>query len=191
LKQEILIYNIKMALRTITSIKKIFYAAPIGVVANSTTGLSGAEVAALIANAGTKEITNVHADTWTYDEAEGQTTPYKNQLNGQVYYNDYTPGAASISFSIGMYEFQTKADLQGGKATCTSWERPKTQELIYKSLVCITKDNTYIVFPKAQITARGGMIEGKVVGLMLTATPVETGVDGLASESFFAESEVV
>lgn len=179
-----------MSLKTVTDIQRIWYGAPMTSVANPATGLSGAEVFALINGASTNEITNVHATTWSYDEAEGSSTDYINQLNGATYHRDYVSGATNVNFSVGQYDYETKADLQGGTATATSWERPKNQGLIYKSLVCQTKDGTYLVFPRAQITARGGMIESKVVGLLLTATPLETGIDGLSSEKWFNASEI-
>ncbi len=172
-------------MKTVVDIKQLFYANPM------TAGpLTGAAVKAILDNADTKEIKNVHATTWTYEEAEPSTTPYINQLNGQTYYIDSDPGETSISFSIGQYDYATKADLQGGTATAKSWIRPKNQGLIYKTLIAVTKDDTYIVIPKAQINARGGMVEDKLIGLLLTATPVETGIDGLASEGWFDASEV-
>jgi len=172
--------------KTIVSIKEIFYADAI----DSGT-LTGAVVAAILLKTDTKKIANVHDTTWVYEEAEGSTTDYVNQMNAQVYYRDYTPGTTSVTFSVGQYEYQTKADLQGGTATATSWKRPELQELIYKCIIARTKDDTYIVFPKASITARGGMVEDKLIGLLLTAVPVETGVAGLVSEGWFDASEVV
>ncbi|MDR1582900.1 MAG: hypothetical protein LBS55_06510 [Prevotellaceae bacterium] len=180
-----------MALKTIVDIKQIFYANPIASITSATAGLSGVEVYALIHHANTKEVENVHATTWQYNEDEPSTTNYVNQLNGKTYYIDTTPGATNVGFSIGQYDYQAKAELQGGKATATSWERPESQGLIYKSIVAVTKDNTHLVFPKAQITARGGMIEDKAIGLLLTATPIDTGIAGLASEKWFDASEIV
>jgi hypothetical protein len=180
-----------MALKTIVDIKQIFYGNPLTSVASATDGLSGEEVYDLIHAESTKDVKNVHATTWQYNDDEPSTTNYINQLNGKTYYIDTTPGATNIGFSIGQYDYQAKADLQGGKATTTSWERPETQGIIYKSIVAVTKDDTYLVFPKAQITARGGMIEDKAIGLLLTATPVDTGVTGLTSEKWFDASEIV
>ena len=48
----------------------------------------------------------------------------------------------------------------------------------------------YVVFPKAAINARGSNTD-KAVGLAVSAVPLSTGVDGLASEKWFDESEVV
>jgi hypothetical protein len=180
-----------MALKSIVDIARILYAEPVGSVALASAGLTGTEVKAIMDDSGTKEVVNVHGDTWAYEEEEGTTTPFRNQLNGNTYYNDYQPGSTSVSFSIGQYDYATKASLQGGTATATSWERPKSSTIIYKCVIAVTKDDTYLVFPKAQIVARGGMIESKLIGLMLSATPVETGVTGLAPEKWFDSSEIV
>ena len=180
-----------MGLKTIVDIAQLFYAEPITSIADAQDGLTGAEVKALIDDTDTKQIVNVHGDTWSYEEEEGTTTPFRNQLNGNTYYVDYQQGSTNISFSVGQYDYATKAELQGGTATTASWERPETSKVIYKSFVAVTKDDTYIVIPKAQITSRGGMIESKLIGLLLTATPVETGVAGLAPEKWFDASEIV
>jgi len=175
-----------MSNKTIVSVKQIFYADPM------TAGtLTGSAVKTILNGASTKEVANVHGTTWAYEEAEPTITDYINQLNGKVYYRDSTPGAVSVNFSIGEYDYQTKADLQGGTATATSWVRPDKSELIYKTLIAVTQDDTYIVFPKAAITARGGMVEDKVIGLMLSAVAMDTGVAGLASEGWFDKSEIM
>jgi hypothetical protein len=179
-----------MALKTIVDIARILYAAPIDSVTTPASGLTGGEVKDIIDDTDTKEVVNVHGDTWTYEEAEGSTTPFRNQLNGNTYYNDFQPGSTSVTFSIGQYDYAAKAALQGGTATATSWQRPASSGIIYKCIIAITKDGTCIVFPKAQITARGGMIESKLIGLLITATPVETGVTGLAPEKWFDAAEV-
>ncbi|MDR3142699.1 MAG: hypothetical protein LBU37_13385 [Tannerellaceae bacterium] len=173
-------------MKTIVDIKKIFYAPQM------TTGtLTGSAIDVILKSGTTKEIKNVHATTWTYEEAEPSVTDYLNQLNGKVYYRDSTPGAVSVNFSIGQYDYQTKADLQGGTATATAWTRPETPGLVYKTLIAVTKDDTYIVFPKAIITARGGMVESKLIALLLSAVAMDTGVDGLASEGWFDASEII
>jgi hypothetical protein len=173
-------------MKTIVDIKQIFYAPEI------TTGtLTGSIVDAILKNGTTKEITNVHGTTWTYEEAEPSVTDYINQMNGKVYYRDSVPGAVSVNFSIGQYDYQTKANLQGGTATDTSWTRPETTGLIYKALIAVTKDDTYIVFPKAAVTARGGMVESKLIGLLLSAVAMDTGVSGLVSEGWFDKSEII
>jgi hypothetical protein len=180
-----------MALRTLVDIENGWYGEPIASVASVATGLTGAEVKAFIDDAATKVIPPMHAKTFAYEGTEGSATDFIIQQNGTTYHRDYTPGAVNVNFTIGQYDFQTKADLQGGTATATGWKSPTSQGLIYKTMVFKTKDGTYIVFPKAQISARGGMIESSVIGLMLTATPLYPGIDGLSTESWFDGSVVV
>jgi hypothetical protein len=177
-----------MALKTIVGIKQLFYAPPLTSIAGST--LTGAEVYALIHGATAKEILNVHADTWAYETSDPSKTDFKNQLTGGTYYIDLVPGDTSITFTIGQYDYETKAELQGGTATATSWERTKSG-IIHKTVVAFTQDDTCIILPKAQITAREGMVESKLIGLVFSATPVETGIEGLASEKWFDASEIV
>ena len=87
------------------------------------------------------------------------------------------------------YDFETKKDLQGGTATDKSWERGKFQT-IHKCIIGKTKDGVYVVFPKASINGRGSNTD-KAIGLAIVASPLSTGVDGLASEKWFDASEVV
>lgn len=172
-------------MKTIVSVKELFYAEPM------TAGpLTAAAVKTILNDPDTKKISNVHNTTWTYEEAEPSVTDYVNQLNGKVYYRDSTPGAVNVTFSIGQYDYQTKSDLQGGTATATSWIRPQTQSLIYKTLIAKTADGTYLVFPKASIVARGGMVEDKALGLLLSAVAMDTGIDNLESEGWFDASEI-
>jgi len=176
-------------MKTIVSIKELFYADPISTVADKAVGLTGAEVAGILKTA--QPINNVHGGSWVYEEAEPSVTDYINQLNGKIYYRDTTPGAIQVSFSIGQYDYQTKADLQGGVATATSWKRNDSTGLKYKCLIAKTSDGTYIVLPNACVTARGGMVEDKVLGLMLAGVAMDSGVEGLESEAWFDASEVV
>lgn len=134
-------------------------------------------------------VENVHGDTFKYEEAEPNVTKYKNALSGKNYRQDKEDGDAQISFTIGEYSYQTKADLQGGKATATSWKRENPSPDIFKSLIGKTKDGVYVVFPRAAISARGSDTD-KAVGLAVSGVAMDTGVDGLASEYWFDESEV-
>jgi hypothetical protein len=175
-----------MALKTVVDIKRILYAA-----AMTAGPLTGAAIKAIIGNASTKEVKNVHSTTWAYEEDEPSINDYRNQINnGAVYYRDSEPGSKSVSFSIGQYDYETMAELIGGTATSTSWTASTDQGLVYKTLIAVTKDDTYLVFPKAQIVARRGMIEDKLIGLLVTATPLDTGIDGLESEGWFDASEI-
>jgi hypothetical protein len=144
--------------------------------------LAKADITAFLADGATKEITNVHATTWTYETDDPTRTDYINQLSGSAYYTDFEPGGTNVNFSIGQYDYQTKADLQGGTATATSWVAPLSQGVINKAFLALTKDDTYIFFPKAAITARAGMVEDKLIGLLFSASPNDPGVAGMASE---------
>ena len=170
-------------------IDELYYAEPITTVTNKSTGLSGAEVAAILKDAKTKQIPNVHGETFQYEEEEASTTKYKNQLTGEAYREDTVPGEVKINFTIGEYDYRTKADLQGGIATDKSWERGKYQP-IRKCIIGKTKDGMYVVFPKASINGRGANTD-KAIGLAVAASPLSTGVEGLASEKWFDASEVV
>ena len=165
------------------------FAEPIKTVTTPAAGLTGAEVATILKNAATKRVKNVHGDTYQYEEAEASVTRYKNALTGEYYRETSEPGEVKINFTIGEYDYATKADLQGGKATEKNWERGKYKP-IHKCVIGKTKDGVYVVFPKAAINARGSNTD-KAVGLAVSAVPLSTGVDGLASEKWFDESEVV
>ena len=49
---------------TAVEIDELYYAEPITTVAAAATGLTGAEVAAILKNAATKRVKNVHGDTY-------------------------------------------------------------------------------------------------------------------------------
>lgn len=139
---------------TAVEIDELYYAEPIKTVTTPAAGLTGAEVATILKNAATKRVKNVHGDTYQYEEAEASVTRYKNALTGEYYRETSEPGEVKINFTIGEYDYATKADLQGGKATEKNWERGKYKP-IHKCVIGKTKDGVYVVFPKAAINARG------------------------------------
>lgn len=175
-----------MAKNTVVDIQTIWYGDLI-----ITSPLKGPDVKAFTKATTTKKIDNVHATTWAYSQDEASVTDYINQLNNTVYYRDSQPGATNVTFSIGQYDFEQKADLMGGTATATEWEAPINQGIIYKGFVAKTKDGTYFAFPKAQISAVEGMIEDKVHGINVTVTPIDPGIAGLSNVKWFAGSVVV
>lgn len=136
-----------------------------------------------------KEVENVHGDTFQYEETEPTVTSFKNQLTGKVYRNNIEDGEAKITFTIGEYDFMTKAELQGGTATATSWTRGDRTVEINKAIVGKTLDGVYIVFPKASIVGRGANTDG-AIGLAVAAVAKDTAVPGLKSEYWFDASEV-
>ena len=172
---------------TAVEIDELYYAEPIVSVTDKTAGLTGAEVAAILKNATTKEVKNVHGDTYQYEEAEASVTRYKNALTGEYYRETSEPGEVKINFTIGEYDYETKKDLQGGNATDKSWERGKYKP-IYKCVIGKTKDGVYVVFPKASISGRGSNTD-KAIGLAVSATPLSPGVEGLIHVSEMSWSQ--
>ena len=168
-------------MNTFIGIKQLWY----GDVLTAATNLTQANIATLVS--GMTEVKNVHEDTWGYEESDPETTEYNNELTGQPYYIDNVKqGQPTISFTLGEYDYDEKADLQGGEvikngANDVGWKRPTELNTIYKCIVALSKTGVYIVFPKAQITAKGDVQE-KNVGLGIQAKAVETGVNGLSTE---------
>lgn len=177
-----------MATKPFIGLKKVWYGDVVTAVTSATDGYSATELKAQIAKM--TEIKNVHQDTWGYEESDASITDYINELTGQPYYRDITQAAIpTISFTLGEYSFVDKAALQGGKATENSWERTEMAELVEKSIVAMTKTGNFIFMPKANIVGKGSFVE-KNIGLGVTAVPLETGVDGLASEKWFKAESV-
>lgn len=169
-------------------IKRVWYTDVIGTVTAPDQGYSATELQALVKKA--KEITNVHQDTWGYDESDASVTDYINELTGQPYFRDVTQASIpTVNFTIGEYDFETKASLQGGKGDENKWERTDMTRLIEKCIIAMTKTGNFIVFPRANITGKGSMVE-KNIGIGIAAVPLETGVNGLASEIWFDGSKV-
>ena len=145
------------------------------------------------------EVTNVHEDTWGYEESDPETTEYNNELTGQPYYIDNVKqGQPTISFTLGEYAYQQKADLQGGvvitkggsgtdKDDPVGWQRPTELDTIYKSVLALSKTGVYILFPKAQITGKGDVQE-KNIGLGVQAKAVES-THNLSTEYWIKKPE--
>ncbi|OAV66634.1 hypothetical protein Barb6XT_01840 [Bacteroidales bacterium Barb6XT] len=165
-------------------IKKLWYGDVI-----TTAPLTPASVKSFIGSA--TVVPNVHDDTWGYEQSDPESTDYINQLTGEVYYRDKVvlKGSSTISFTLGTYSFQQKADLQGGVADDSHWESSPEMNFITKTIVAQTKTGQYIVFPFANIVAKGNYVE-RNVGLGVQATAMETGIAGIASEYFFEESAI-
>lgn len=179
-----------MSAKKFIGIKKIWYGEPISKVTSKDTGLSGAEIAAFLKDPKTVAVENSHQDTWGYTQDDPTVADYVNELNGKVYHRDITSmGAKTIAFTLGMYSYQQKADLCGGKATETSWEEPKDPVLIDKCIVAQTKTGNFIVFPNASIIGKVNFVE-KNIGLGVSAVAQETGIEGLAGEKWLDESVV-
>ena len=92
-----------------------------------------------------------------------------------------------MNFTIGQYDFKTKADLMGGDGDATNWKRAAGIPNIKKGLIAITKDDVYVVFPKASVSAREADTD-KAIGLAVVATALEHDVKEVRSEYWFTES---
>ena len=166
-----------MAGREISAIKikKLRYGAVL------TAAPTSATLAALFKAA--TEVKNAHQDTFAYEETAPTTTPYKNQLTGQVYRTDVEPGDVKMKFTVGSYDLATKAELQGGVATDKDWKRGSSKTPIYKSMFGVTEDDVLIVFPKATVVASGTDAD-KAIGLGVVAMPNEIS-SAIGSEYWF------
>lgn len=131
---------------------------------------------------GLTEVKNVHQDTWTIDEAESSQDSYKNQLTGATYrMGAKTMGDVSFNFTIGRYDFKTKADLMGGTADDAHWERKRGVVELRHVLVALTEDDVYCILPFANVNTREANTDG-AVGLAVVATMMEPENEEIAPE---------
>lgn len=170
-------------------IKRIWYGEPL------TKALTKvADITALLAPSdgvsAFKEVKNSHEGTWGYSHDDPSVTDYINELTGQTYYRDKTSaGAKTVTFTMGVYDFETKAALQGGKVIkeeekVVGWESDANLENINKCIIAQTKTGNYIVFSNASIVAKGDQ-QDKNIGLGITAVAQENIADGVAAEYLF------
>ena len=165
-------------------IKQLWY----GDVISVTTNLTQAGVASLIA--ASTEVKNIHQDTWGYQEGDPSTTEYKNELTGLTYFTDKTElGQKTIQFTMGEYDYATKAALYGGEVieesnTPVGWKSTGAVELIHKSIIALTKTGTYIIFTNANIVAKNDQ-QQKAIGLGVTAIAEENPATGVEDEYWF------
>ena len=165
-------------------IKKLWYGNPL------TQDISDVfAVATLVA--GMTEIKNVHQGTWGYSQDDPSVTDYINELTGQPYYRDKeTLGVRTINFTLGVYDFATKAALQGGAVIKDNqnkeigWKSSGALENVNKCIVAQTKTGNYIIFSNASIVAKGDQQE-KNIGLGITAVCMENEADGVEAEYMF------
>lgn len=187
-----------MGLISSVGIKRILYADTSAVTKDITPDVAKTLIKAAIA--AKTEVQNVHGETWSIEESEASVTGYKNQLNGQTYRYDTTPGELTPTFSIGQYDYATKAALMGGetvkkggsgpdKDNVVGWKRSTEKVVINKALFCLTEDDVWFIFPNSQVVAREATTD-KAVALAvkgLVQTPTAAGV---SSEYNFDESEI-
>lgn len=169
---------------TAVNIKRLWYGDPSEITAD----LTGPALFALLKTA--KEVTNVHQDTWSIEEGEHSQDTYKNQLTGATYrMGAKQMGDVTFNYTIGQYDYATKADFVGGEGTDTSWKRARGISVVEKFLVALTEDNQYAVLPKANIVAREAQTDN-AVGLACVATMLEPDAPEVAPEYWFDASVV-
>lgn len=167
-------------------IKKLFYCDPSLVSAD----LTEYAVKTLLANNGVKEIQNVHQDTWTIEESEASQDSYRNQLNGEVYrMGKKQAGELKFNFTLGQYDYPTKAEFLGGTGTETSWKRPRGVPNIHLCLIALTEDDQYAILPYASISARENSQDG-AVGLPVSGKMVSPKNTAIAPEYWFDKAAV-
>ena len=168
------------------NIKKLWYAKPTAI----TEDLSGEALKTLLSSSSTKQVMNIHQDTWTIEEGESSQETYKNQLTGATYrMGAKTMGDVTFNWTIGQYDYETKAEFMKGTATATSWKRDRGATIIEKALIALTEDDQYCVLPKANITAREAQTDG-AIGIAVVGTMMEPDNVNVSPEYWFDESEV-
>lgn len=146
------------------------------------------------------EVMNVHGETWSIEESEASVSGHKNQLNGQTYRYDTTPGEVTPAFSIGQYDYATKAALMGGEAikkggsgadkdSIVGWKRATDKVVINKALFCLTEDDVWFIYPNCQIVAREANTD-KAIAIAVKGLVQTPKVAGVSSEYNFDEAEV-
>lgn len=136
------------------------------------------------------EVKNSHEGTWSYTQDDPSITDYINELTGLPYYRDMTnAGNKTIAFTLGVYDFEDKVALQGGELikedqNVVGWSSPENPELMYKSIIAMTKTGNYVVFTNAGVIAKGNAVE-KNIGLGLTAVAMDNEAKGVADEYWF------
>lgn len=175
-------------------IKRILYTDVSKITGDITPDIAKTLIAAAIA--AKDEVLNVHGETWTIDETEASVTGYKNQLNGQNYRYDTVPGDLTPSFSIGQYDYKTKAAFLGGEAikaqsseNIIGWKRSNDKVVIHKALFCLTDDDVWFIFPNTQIVSREANTD-KAIAIAVRALVQTPTVEGVSSEYNYDEAEV-
>lgn len=148
----------------------------------------------LIGKGGTfNRVKNSHDGTWGYEQDDPETTDYKNELTGLTYFTDKTSdGNHTINFTMGVYDYAQKADLQGGlevkeagaktgETDFDGWQSASANDLVNKCVIAQTKTGHLIIFTNALIIAKVDTQE-KNLGLGVKATAQENEASGVAAE---------
>lgn len=175
-------------------IKRIWYAEPL------TENLTPAKLKTLLETA--TEVLNSHDGTWGYSQDDPSVTEYKNELNGQVYYRDKTDeGAKTITFSMGVYSWKNKKDLQGGEmldstgaateeeSKAVGWASSQDLLNVNKCMIAQTKTGNYIVFSNGAVVAKGDQ-QDKNITLGVSVVAMESETSGVKGEYMYDGSAV-
>lgn len=172
-------------------IKRLLYADTSKV----TGDLTPAMLKSIIDDPETKEVTNVHQDTWSIAESEASVTRYNNQLTKKPYRQSTELGEVSMNFTIGEYDFETKKELMGGQTIfkdgkeVIGWKRSREYEEINKCLMALSEDSVWIVFPKGAVVTHEAETDG-AVGLAVVGTAMDPENTAISSEYWYSDKEV-
>lgn len=172
-------------------IKRLLYADTSKV----TGDLTPAMLKSIIDDPETKEVTNVHQDTWSIAESEASVTRYNNQLTKKPYRQSTELGEVSMNFTIGEYDFETKKELMGGQtifkdgSEVIGWKRSREYEEINKCLMALSEDSVWIVFPKGAVVTHEAETDG-AVGLAVVGTAMDPENTAISSEYWYSDKEV-
>lgn len=158
---------------------------------NAVTGdLTGSMLATILKATTTKEVMNIHQETWSIEEDEPSQDSYKNQLTKAVYrMGAKDVGSVTFNWTIGRYDYAEKAEFMGGEATDGSWKRARGVVEIRKCLIALTEDDQYCVLPYANVTAREVNTDG-AIGIAIVGTMMEPENEEIMPEYWFDIDEV-
>jgi hypothetical protein len=168
-------------------IKELYY----GDISLITTDLTAEALKTLLSNSELKKVANIHQDTWTIEEAEASQDSYKDQLSGLTYRRgSKTMGDLTFNWTIGRYDYETKADFIGGETIGENgWKR--SREAVEKNylLIALTEDDQYCVLPEASIMAREAQTDG-AIGIAVVGTMLIPQASEVSPEYWFDKSAV-
>ena len=179
-----------MAKKLFIGIKRVWYCDPL--TTEPTISSLTTESTGILAKA--TEVTNIHNGTWGYTQDDPSVTEYINALTGKPYYRDKeSDGNKTISFTIGEYDYEDKAALQGGEviksdgSTAIGWKSSGTLENIHKCIIAQTKSGRYVIFSNALIIGKTDTQE-KNLGLGVSAVAIENPNSGVEAEYWLDEA---
>lgn len=137
-----------------------------------------------------KKVNNIHQDTWTLEEAEASQDMYRDQLTGGVYRaGKKTMGDITVNWTIGQYDYATKAEFLGGDVNSDGNVWARQRGIVHKefALFAVTDDDQYVLFPRCTVRAREANTDG-AIGLGVAGTVLVPDNEKLSSEYWFDKS---